>query len=145
MSGFTGQNKPVLAKLVALAATVASVATGGTAELPSRRLGAGVTLAGGTPLRRATGGAWTRNQDFMIQFSYRVSGDEGKTEQDICDAVDLLTDAILTDPTLGGLVINTTVDNSLASSPDYSTWTLQERRIYPLMVTVTQTAQIPIP
>lgn len=141
---FAGLNRPVLAALVALAAGVASTAGGGTAELPSRRLAAGVTLGGGRPQRLATGGAWTRLQDFFVQFSYRISGDEAGAEDAICDAVDLFTDAVLGDPTLGGLVIGATVDNSLASNPEYQSWTNQERRLYPLLVTVQQTAQIPV-
>lgn len=142
---FAGQNKPVLAALVLLAAAVANTAGGGTAELPSRRLAAGVTLGGGRPHRRATGGAWQREQDFFVQFSYRVSGQEAAAEDAICDAVDLFTDDVLADPTLGGLVVNTVVDNSLASNPEYQTWTNQERRLYPVLVTVTQTTQIPLP
>lgn len=142
---FAGQNKPVLAALVALAATVANTAGGGTPELPGRRLAAGVTLGGGRPTRMATGGVWRREQDFFVQFSYRTSGDEAAAEDAICDAVDLFTDDVLADPTLGGLVVNTVVDNSLASNPEYQTWTNQERRLYPVLVTVTQTTQIPLP
>lgn len=144
MSGFTGQNKPVLAAIVAIVASCVDVAQSGMAELPNRRLAAGVTIGGGNPQRRATGGAWQRSQRFMVNFSYRVGGAESAAEDGIADAVDLFTDAIITDPTLSGLVINAEVDNSLADNPDYSIWTGQERRIYPVLVTVTQTAQIPI-
>lgn len=144
MSGFTGLNKPVLAAIVAIVATCVNVAQAGMAELPNRRLAAGVTLGGGRPTRRATGGAWMREQRFMVNFSYRVGGAESAAEDGLADAVDLFTDAVLADPTLGGLVMNTDVDNSLADNPDYSIWTNQERRIYPVLVTVTQTAQIPI-
>ncbi len=142
MAGFAGQNKPVLAAIVAIVATCVDVAQSGMAELPNRRLTAGVTLGGGNPRRRATGGAWERAQRFMVNFSYRVEGAEQAAEDGICDAVDAFTDAIIADPTLGGLVINAEVDNSLADNPDYSIWTNQERRIYPVLVTVLQSAQI---
>lgn len=144
MSGFTGLNKPVLARIVQLVAGCVDVAQAGMAEFPNRRLTAGVTLGGGRPERRATGGAWRREQRFMVQFSYRVGGAESAAEDGLCDAADLFTDAVLADPTLGGLVIGTDVDNSLADNPDYSIWVGQERRIYPVLVTVTQSAQIPI-
>jgi hypothetical protein len=144
LSGFTGQNKPVLAAIVAIVATCVDVAQKGMAELPNRRLTAGVTMGGGRPQRRATGGAWMREQRFMVNFSYRVAGAESAAEDGLADAVDLFTDAIITGPTLGGLVINAEVDNSLADNPEYSIWTNQERRIYPVLVTVTQSAQIPI-
>lgn len=144
MSGFAGQNKPVLAAIVAIVASCVDVAQSGMAELPNRRLAAGVTMGGGRPVRRATGGAWSREQRFMVNFSYRVGGAETAAEDGLADAVDLFTDAMIADPTLGGLVISSDVDNSLADNPDYSIWTNQERRIYPVLVTVTQTAQIPI-
>lgn len=144
MAGFTGQNKPVLAAIVAIVATCVDVAQKGVAELPNRRLAAGVTLGGGNPQRRATGGAWARQQRFMVQFSYRVAGAEAAAEDALCDAVDAFTDAIIAAPTLSGLVQNCEADNSLADNPDFSIWVNQERRIYPVLVTVTQTAQIPI-
>lgn len=145
MSGFAGFNKPVLAALIALAGSVANIAGGGTSELPSRRLAAGVTLGGGRPERRATGGAWGREQRFLIEFSYRLGGEEQAAEEAICDAVDLFTDAVLADVTLGGLVFGSEVDHSIADQPDYQRWNLQERRIYPVVVTVRQATQIPLP
>ena len=144
MSGFTGQNAPVLTAIVTLAAACVDVAQAGVAELPNRRLGASVTLGGGNPRRHATGGAWIRNQNFMVSFSYRVEGAEAATETALCNAVDAFTDALISDPTLGGLVNGATADNSLADNPEYSTWTNQERRIYPVLVTVLQNASIPI-
>lgn len=145
MAGFVGLNKPVLQALVQLAATAATTAGGGIIELPGSRLAAGVTLAGGRPQRRATGGAWAREQRFQIEFSYRLDGDENLAEESICDAVDLFSDAVLDDPTLGGLVIAAEVDHSIADQPEYQKWTNQERRVYPVVVTVRQTTQIPIP
>lgn len=144
MAGFAGQNKPVLAKIVQIVGTCVNVAQAGMAELPNRRLAAGVTMGGGRPTRRAAGGAWLREQRFMVNFSYRVAGAESAAEDGLADAVDLFTDAVIADPTFGGLVHNAEVDNSLADNPDYSIWTNQERRNYPVLVTVTQSAQIPI-
>lgn len=144
MAGFAGLNKPVLVKLIALAATVANVASGGTAEAPSRRLAAGVTLGGGRPERRATGGAWGREQRFQVLFSYRLGGDEHLAEEGICDAVDLFADAVLADPTLGGLVFGAEVDHTIADQPEYLKWANTERRLFPVVVTVRQATQIPL-
>lgn len=139
---FAGKNRACLNALLALAASV-TTASLGTAESPTTRLTAGVTLGGGIPVRRATGAVWFREQRFRVMFSYRVGTDEAGAELALADAVDLFCDAVLADPTIGGLVNAAEVDHSLADSPEYSEWAAQERRRYPVQVTLLQGISIP--
>lgn len=144
MSGFTGLNKPLLNAVAALASGICTAGKG-VPELPETQLYATVTLGGALLNRRATGGAWGRSQRILVEFSYRVPEDEGLAEDALADAVDAFTDAVLADPTLGGITHDVELDTSLADSPDYARWSGQERRLYPVQLTFRQSAQIPLP
>lgn len=113
----------------------------GVPEAPGDELVATVSLAGATLHRAKTvSGTWIRGLRYRIEFSRRVTGEEEAAERAIAAALDDFTDRMLADLDLGGACASAAdIDLSQADAPEYRVVAGLEERVYPVVVTATQT------
>lgn len=101
-----------------------------------------IGLRGFTVNRRTTGGSRTWEIRYLVAFLYAVGGAETAAEQAVAAWLPAFVRAIEEDPTLGGTVGTAATDGSLADTPEYQVITAEEARIYPVVVTCSQSETI---
>jgi len=112
---------------------------------PQSNTNAYILVGGQQPTRKATGGIFQRTGRYLVMFLFRVAGEEDDAEDALADMIDAFEQAILADPTAGGLVTSLDLNTAPADNPDYRRLYGPEFRVYPLEVIVTQTVRIPTP
>ncbi len=109
---------------------------------PPATMNAYVMVAGQQPTRKYVGGQWQRAGRYLVMFVVRVENEEDDAEDLLADAYDSIENALLSDPTAGGLGSSVELDTSPADSVEYRRMYGPEFRIYPFFVIVTQNARI---
>lgn len=87
-------------------------------------------------------GVIRRRARYMITFAYRVSGAEEIAEDKLAENVDDLISAFFADRTLGGTCNNSEIDLSIPDAPDYRALAGQEYRMFPVVITGIQDANL---
>ena len=96
-----------------------------------------VTLGGQTVTRKTTGTTRRRSRFFCL-LVYRLDGAETTAETTLMNLADAFMDALHSDATLGGTVLDLEATSAAADEPDYQVRGGKEYREYPIIVTVTQ-------
>lgn len=109
---------------------------------PPANVHAYILIGGQQPTRVSTGNNFKRTGHFLVMFVVRTRGEEDETEDILADLYDAFEDAILADPTCGGLTTNIELDTSAADNPEYRRMYGPEFRIYPVTVIASQRARI---
>jgi hypothetical protein len=104
----------------------------GIPEAPGARLTVSVSV-GDRTLRDKMTGYQEADQAYFLEFAYRVAGNEGTAETQLADWLDLLTEAWLTDRTVGGVFRNSVLDFTLAATPTYRPTAGAEYRVLPVV------------
>lgn len=105
---------------------------------PPALVNAYVMVGSQQPTRKATGGLYRRTGRFLILFAVDVHSAESDAEDTIADLVDAFEEAILADPTCGGLTTSLELNTAPADNPEYRRMYGPEYRVFPFEVVVTQ-------